>query len=295
MAWSTSTGTVAAANSKVSSTTYTSGSITCPIGNQIILMIGLDNVGNATPTISSITVPGGETATWVRLGYGDSSSGTAGSGARVEVYGITPTQAWSAFSPVVTFTAAITAKSSLGFCRSGGSLNERDVLPTVGNTVVGTTPSIVSAPVPKSGDLVIAVVVSQTATAWTGDADTLNGSWSSAVSSATTGGTDNTNITTMFQTKIVTADGAQTFNPTNAVSSSGSIVIVSLATAGTTTAQVSRAGGEALIRHTPTAQVARTDVEALIRHTPTAQVARTDIEVMVLPDYRITGQWLFMT
>jgi hypothetical protein len=58
----------------------------------------------------------------------------------------------------------------------------------------------------------------------TGDADTLNGSWSAIDGVATTGGSANTNTTVAMQYKTVTATGAQTFNPTGGVADSVAIV-----------------------------------------------------------------------
>jgi hypothetical protein len=47
----------------------------------------------------------------------------------------------------------------------------------------------------------------------TADSDTTNGSWSAMAKVGTSGGTGNTNVTAGIQSKIVTAGGNQTYNP----------------------------------------------------------------------------------
>jgi hypothetical protein len=236
--WGSSTGTVASANAKTASGTYTSGAITCPIGDQIFLFIVFDNLTATTPTISSITTAASETASWVQIAAGDSASSTAAAGIRAELWAITPTVTWTAFSPVVTLSGSVTAKASAGFCQSGGSLTARQSLPMALTASSSASPSVTTTGTPVAADLVIGLADKQQPQGtFTADSDTTNGSWSAAIDSGTTGGTSNTNVNAYIQTKIVTAGGNQTFNLTNGLSTghAGVIAMVPFTAAGSAT------------------------------------------------------------
>ena len=236
MAWAVSgTGSVAAANSKTSASTFTTGAVDAAAGEVVILAFSFDNTGFDGPDVSSISVPGGESATWVRLGYHLSGGVLGGAGIRGEVWGIVPNQAWSAFQPVVTFSTNITAKASAGRVFTGGTLTGRGTLPILGgyHASAGTSKTLTGSEQPQNGDLVIGVGTREDNGAPTADSDTTNGTWDSGITSVTSGGTNASNVTLRFQHKIVNATGDQTYNMSS-LSADGGAIAVALAPTSST-------------------------------------------------------------
>jgi hypothetical protein len=86
-----------------------------------------------------------------------------------------------------------------------------------GLTITNTTGAVILAGTLVAGDLVIGSVSFENSAQMTADADTLNGTWDAIVGTFTTGGAAATNVGTGTQDKVVTATGAQTFNPTGGV------------------------------------------------------------------------------
>jgi hypothetical protein len=286
VAWGTSTGTVAGASAFASSASYTSGAITCPIGDQIFLWVAFDNLTLTTPTISSITKAGGESASWVQIVAGDSPISGAAGGTRGELWAITPTVTWTAFSPVVTLSGAVTAKASVGICKSGGTLNARETLPKAGTNTTSVSPSV-NTTTPLSGDLVLGVMSKEFTTGGvTADADTTNGSWSAGIEAATSNGAA-TDALAFLQWKITTGAGTQTFNPTTVSGTGdGTIAVIALAPASDpTTAQVSRVHEEVLLLNpAPDVRVSRVHEEVLLLNpAPDVRVSRVHVEVLYLP------------
>lgn len=280
--WVASTGTVAGASAFTSSASYTSGAITSPIGDQVFLFVSFDNLTATTPTISSITKAGGETASWVQIATGDSPVATAAGGQRAELWAIIPAVTWTAFSPVVTLSGAVVAKASVGLVRSGGTLHARESLPKTMTTTTSATPSV-NITTPIIGDLVLGFQGREMTAVGVADADTTNGSWSAKIESATADATSANNAAAFLQWKIVTASGTQTFNPTG-MSGDGTIGVIALAPASDpTTLRVSRTHEETLVLPTPDARVSRTHAETLVLPTPDARVSRTHEEILVLP------------
>lgn len=289
MAWAASgTGTVAGATSVAAGTGFTTGVVTAPLGDTVFLTVAFDNTAAGTPVINSITVPVGETAAWVRQGLTNSPSGTSGTGLRTELWAIKTTQAWAAFAPVVTLSASITAKASCGFVMTGGFLNQRVVAPVTGGTSLVSVPSNANTSV-LSGDLVVGSAGFETATLATGDADTTNGSWSAAIRSATATGADNLNISAITQWKIATANGTQTYNPTNTTSTDSGAVAVGFSSV-VTSEQISRVHVETLVKPAATEQVSRVHAEVLAKPVPNAQISRVHLEVLYNPAAAGTGQ-----
>lgn len=218
--WSESaTGSVAAASERTSDTSMPGGAITAAIGEQIITAWTFDNEATTTPSITSITKPASETASWVKLGYADSPVAIGNSGLRAEVWGIIPTVAWNAFAPVATLSGARQSKAFHGKVFKGGTLTVRGTAPIVGHSSAAglATKTLTGAEQPQDDDLVIGVGVKESVTPPSADADTTNGSWNAGVTSASgPGGTDASNVSLRFQWKIVTATGDQTYNPTSA-------------------------------------------------------------------------------
>src|SRR5687768_6431785 len=136
-------GAIGSTNSKTSGTTLTATATGAGIGESIFLWIVFDNTGTTTPTVSSITKAGGETNAWSLVGAFDSPVSGSGSGLRGELWKITATVAWSTFTPVITFSAAITAKCVVGgkFGEVGTLLGANDASQTSGTAASVSTPT----------------------------------------------------------------------------------------------------------------------------------------------------------
>lgn len=196
-------------------------------GNLLLLWVGFDNTGAATPIVSSISVPSGETAAWAKVVSHDSASAGSALGCRGELWAIVTTQAWAVAQAVtVTLSAAVTAKVALLKEFSGASVTVRG---TAGSGETTTIPPSVSTSGTAlvAGDLVIGAAAVESASATlTPDSDTLNGSWASTAQGNV--GTGSAGISVITQHKIITATGVQTYNPTSSASTDSGTVIVAL-------------------------------------------------------------------
>jgi hypothetical protein len=199
-----------------------------PAGTLLVMSVCCDNATATAPTISSITNVGG--GTWTNRAGSTTQSGatsTAGSGVFVYCQTLLTTSSVASGTVVtVTFSVATVAKVLwlIGLTETSNTLR---------NTVVSAasaagTPSVVTAGTALvAGDIVIGVVGAESIGAPTGDADTLNGTWEGTpVGFSTNGGATNTNVTVGIQHKVVTATGAQTYNPTLFAAGNDSVAIV---------------------------------------------------------------------
>jgi hypothetical protein len=98
---------------------------------------------------------------------------------------------------------------------SGAAVTQRGTAGT-GTSTGGTPSAATSGTALVAGDLVLGGATFETNAAATDDTDTTNGSWSAGNKTNTSGSTAATNISVVLQHKIVTASGAQTYNPTGA-------------------------------------------------------------------------------
>lgn len=205
-------------------------SATVPAGNTLVLGAAMDNFAGSSgtlPNVTGISVPAGETATWVKLGNFDAATvSTGGTSVRGELWAITTTQSWLTTDTVtVTISVTRTAKAVAISEFSGASVTVRGTVQAANDLVSAPTATTTD---PVAGDLVVGMSGWETATLPTGDSDTTNGSWGSINAVGTTGSGDTTNIVAALQHKIVTATGSQTYNPTNAVSNDAGVVLAVL-------------------------------------------------------------------
>jgi hypothetical protein len=192
-------------------------------GNMLVIGTGVDNLASpGGPTVSSISVPSGETAAWTQVERQAEIVGAGAGSVATEMWAVVTTIDWPAtFTPVVTFSNTRTAKASAIKEFSGLTKTLRG---TAGKNVSATgTPSATVTGV-LNGDVVVGVVGSESAIAPASDTDTTAGSWSSIFTKATSGGLDGSNIVVGLQHKIVTADSDQTFNPVAQNNDAGAIV-----------------------------------------------------------------------
>lgn len=143
------------------------------------------------------------------------------------------TTGWSAGTNTVTWTHPSLTSGGARAMRvehfqPGAGYVISDVGSSSGISAGGTPTATTSV---GTGDLVIGTVGYEQTTAVTGDSDTTNGSWSTAVKS-TTAGTTAAAISVANQYKIVTATGSQTFNPTVAGDSAAIVAGFHVAVAG---------------------------------------------------------------
>src|SRR5215467_2807919 len=198
-----------------------------PAGTLLCMAIACDNATATTPTISSITNVGGTTWT-AQAGSISQSGATSTAGAGIFVYAYTCfTTASIANSTSITITL-----SAASGCRTAALAGWSGMTGTARGSVVANastagTPSAVTAGTALvAGDLVIGVMGVENSAGPSLDTDTLNGSWvaSDGGSFATSGGQAATNIGLSIQHKVVTATGAQTFNPGGGANDSVAIV-----------------------------------------------------------------------
>lgn len=204
------------ATKTVGATLAITASSTIPAGTLLVLGISWDNIDAATPTISSVSTSGG--GTWTSRGTGNVGvSATAGSGIFAAVYTTLTTSSISSGATIttITFSSASTASKAaaiVGFDEMIENLRGS----VVSATSTGGAPSAVTTTAPVTGDVVIGVIHGEDNATPTGDADTLNGSWSALYGTASTGAGAATNMAIGIQAKTVTAGGNQTFNATTA-------------------------------------------------------------------------------
>lgn len=198
-------------------------------GNMLVITVAADNLSSTTPTVTLISTPIGETATWSQLAAHTSDSATAAAACVGEMWGIVTTQQWnSAATITVTLSGSVVAKCTTLTEFAGCTVTKRGTAGS-GTSSAGTPTATTAGTTPVTGDLVLGVGSCEQNVAMTGDSDTLNGSWSTALTKATTGGGSAANMSTLLQYKIITAGGNQTFNPTGA-SDSGCAVVAMVPT-----------------------------------------------------------------
>ena len=195
--------------------TNTSGAA-IPAGTLLHIVGCWDNTATVTaPTVTCSTV-GGATATANHAtAVGSGVTTTAGSGIWHQCWRVLTTASIAAGATIATLTSNQSAVKRAASARGWGAATAtlRGTVATGASTT--GAPSVATAGTALvAGDLVIGSVSFENNAQMTSDADTLNGSWAAIVGTFTTGGAADTNVGTGSQAKIVTATGAQTFNPT---------------------------------------------------------------------------------
>lgn len=199
-------------------------------GTLIVVGLAWDNLTATTPTISSISKPGGESASWIIVEV-NSPQAAAAAGVRCALAYIVATVDWSAHSIVVTFSGNITAKAAAYKTFTGASA-------TIRGTAVSGTGS--TSPSTDSGTLIDDLILLMDATegpgdgtlpTWTGSAP---GTITSQQSAGTTGGSGVTNATVVLAYIIATASGSRLV--TTGTLTDGGYVVVSLAPAAAASA-----------------------------------------------------------
>lgn len=230
MAWA-GTGQQAATSVKASGATWTpSLSITSSANRIIFLGVTFDNTGTSTPTISSVTVPGGESAAWALYANHDSSSASSAGGVRGEIWAIETTAAWSSFSPLITLSAAVTAKDASYGVFSGGSLIVRGSAVSGTSTSGAPTATLNGASQPQVDDIIVLLTSAETDTGIAGE-----GTFATIANTvSTTGGGAASNATHFLQCKIVTVAGDVSLAPSSSGDSGLAAVVLQVAAVAAT-------------------------------------------------------------
>lgn len=197
-----------------------------PAGNLLELWVAMDNTGTATPTVSSLSKPGGETANWSRIAQHDSSTATSGSGCRGELWVIKPTQQWASGTTIVATLSASPPKAH-------GTLREfTNVLTTLRNTAgtgtnaTGSPTASTTGTTPVIGDLALGAATFESSTNPIADSDTTGGSWSTGLIGSSTGGASAAQLRSIQQYKVLTAASQQTYNPAQSSDSGAAVAIL---------------------------------------------------------------------
>lgn len=193
-----------------------------PAGTLLVFATAYDSSGSGTPTVSTLSASGG--GTWTQRANGSSTATGAGNGIFLYTYTtLTTTEiAPNANITTVTLSGATIAKAMAVWAFGFVNNTLRNTAVTATSTA-GTPSAVTAGTALVAGDLVIGTIGGETNALPTGDTDTLNGSWSTITGTNTTGGGAATNVAVGMQYKIVTATGAQTYNPVTANDSVASV------------------------------------------------------------------------
>lgn len=191
----------------------------CTVGSTLIMTVALDDTSTVANGNQFVSVTDGAGNSWLPIRNNGSGAGS-NTGCAVAMFYCKPSRqittttgvfVFGAFAGTGTRVAVIIdefagVSSLIPYAFNG-------VVPTVGAIGTSATPSASITPA-ASGQLVYGGMAIETNTAVTGDADVVNGSWAAIQSVVSNSGADLTSMTVSRQYKIVTAGGAQTWNPT---------------------------------------------------------------------------------
>ena len=218
---------------KVAGTTIaTTNGVNTVAGNLLQLCVVFDNAATASkPTVSSISKPAGETASWVFLGAARSTSTSAGAFSSGEMWAIKTTVAWpNATTPItVTLDTSVTQKAVFVRQFSGVDAVLRSTVGTAYSTTTTAASATTTGTTPAIGDLALGMFFQSNSVLFTSfsDTDTVGGPWLLLAGFDTTGGSSATNNALGTQYKILSAASHQTFNiAATLTAGNGSIVAI---------------------------------------------------------------------
>jgi hypothetical protein len=179
-------------------------------GDLIVVRGASDNLSSSTPTFTVADSGGNTYATGPQAAVGASAAGVAGFIAVARA----ATALGIGATITVTLSGSVAMKAVVAKKFPGASTVTRST--GVSNTGSASSASTVTSGTVNQGDLVVGGIAAETRTTPSAyDTDTTNGSWSAgAVLVSTTGGTDATRVEIVYQDKITTAAGTQTYNVT---------------------------------------------------------------------------------
>jgi len=181
-------------------------------GNVLVAYYAGDNGGFQFPLVSSISKPGGETATWRRIITHDAGSSTANGWSRGELWAIKTTVNWPSSTAVTATIDSSRASKVLLLSEFTGC-----------SVVLRNNPRGVSTTNPISGfdtfgqptlagDLVIGCTDFESNVVPSTYSNGTGGAWSSVYTANANTGTSSTSITAGMQWKVPTVDGHQVWD-----------------------------------------------------------------------------------
>lgn len=184
-------------------------------GSTGIVVIALDNSGSAgSALVAPATATDNNGHTWIRRQNNLYDNGAASAGAEIAFYTATLSNGLTtSHTLTITWTTTTVAKA-WALWEAAPAAGYRVVYSdgAIGTGATDGTPTITTTSL-ATGTLVVGGgAVEASSGAWTGDADTSNGSWSAQQTAGfgtTTGG-----MVVTSQTKVVTGTATQTYNPT---------------------------------------------------------------------------------
>ena len=195
---------------KTAGTTITSTNFSITSGNVYVLLLAWDPSGNGVPTNSLLAESSGSLVTWNQVNNQYTAPSTTSSGTGVIIQAFMSTAVASSASAFIQagFSASITSKTMVVLELTNATQTQRST--RVNQRGTGTALSYTGPATVAATDIVITFTGWESPTAVSsGSTSTTGGTWSALSQINTTGGTANTNIGIAYQTKIITAAGAQ--------------------------------------------------------------------------------------
>lgn len=175
-----------------------------------VLALAYDNSGGGgSDPFTSLTDSSGNTWTLRQSSLNDPGASSAGVAMRIYTSPISTLTTSTLIQIGFQQAVPVKAYTFLEVSSDVGSVQYNTGGQTTGS---GTTQTITTSAAVSTGELVFGVLGQEGNGTRTQDSDTLNGSWSTAQSAGA--GTTTAGIEIISQYKILTAGGAQTYNPT---------------------------------------------------------------------------------
>lgn len=190
-------------------------------GSMAVLAVSADNANTSGTAFGTFSVSDTLGNTWTRRTSPLYDPGAASAGVEGGIFTCAQDKGTLTTGTTITVSfgaISVTAKSwTLTEVKADGG--SPSYVTGANGTGSGTaSPTVTTSSIPQ-GDFVFGAVFSENTTSsadpWVGDADTTNGSWSTAVHTGQ--GAALTGMSMVSQYKTVTADGTQTYNPTASV------------------------------------------------------------------------------
>lgn len=264
-------------------------------GNLLVAILQFDNASGSTstPTVTGISKPAGESATWTKLVERNSAVSTGGSGGRTEIWAIQTTTSWAnATSVTATLSSSVPERVGYLLELSGASITTRDL--QAAGAASGGNPSLITS-LAQAGDVVLGaaeVTLGPSSGSWTGDSDTTNGNWSADLGSAI--GTTGFGRSAVLQYKEVTGTGSQTWDPTFSTGSGAAytaclVVIESSSTTTSITVSATCVTSSSLSRTVGRAISASTSLAASVQRNVSHKLSATLASSVTVTKLRAAG------
>lgn len=203
-------------NSTTSGTTFSvTPTVSFAVNDTVVVCSAHDNrVSGLPPYISSVTDSQGNTYSFAA--GTKTQGGSSADRATVAIYWCNVTTALSTSDTItITFNGSLAAKAVVLYKVSAASNKKASLrLAAAGSPLPATTNFSGGSPTMVNGEALIRALAIEDSQTVTGDSDTTRGSWSAAYSATALGASATASMQIFTQTKIVTANGTQTWDVT---------------------------------------------------------------------------------